>query len=167
MSAGRSSSRRGFTLIEVMITSVILGVGVMGLVGLYTSSARGVGGSRVHTTATQVALQRLEQIAGSADALPACDGPIGCRASRSELAPPLGGSRTGGFDCTQYTNGMGESAVAAAGTGRYRIDTVVEPHPSTSQDDEGRFVSVSVCWVGDGNVVEQVLAQRFVLPRSR
>src|SRR5688572_17810828 len=58
----RQVTRRGFSLIEVMMTSLILGVGVVGLASMYTSSARGVGSSRHRETATQIAVQRIERL---------------------------------------------------------------------------------------------------------
>ncbi len=157
---------RGFSLIEVMVTSVILGMGVIGVANLFTSSARGVGTSRMRETATQVALQRLERLATSpAAALPTCGGVVGCRATGEAMMPDLGTSPDL-YECTQYVDDMGPSDPTARTTGGlagYRLDTVVSPPPSLTQNDDARLISVSVCWTDTSGRIQQVLMQRLSL----
>jgi type IV pilus assembly protein PilV len=154
---------RGFSLIEVMMTSVILGVGVLGLVNMYTSSARGVGTSRHRETATQIALQRIERLTTSpTETLPACGGLVGCRATPAALAPELAPADQ--FECTQYVSDMGSTEPTGGDDqGGYRLDTIVAPHPSSTQGSDARLISVSVCWTDASGLIQQVMMQRLAL----
>lgn len=53
-------TRRGFTLIEVMVAMVILSIVLLGLGRFVASFTRAVGTSNVRTTATEVARSRIE-----------------------------------------------------------------------------------------------------------
>ncbi len=69
-------SRRGFTLVEVMVALVLLTLGVMALVGSSAMVSRMIGNGRGSTIAVQVAtarLERLRRIAGST--APRCSSP--------------------------------------------------------------------------------------------
>ena len=52
----------GFTLIEIMITLVIMSIGLMALAGLQVSAIRGNAFSKRLTTAISIAQSRLEQV---------------------------------------------------------------------------------------------------------
>lgn len=52
----------GFTLIEIMITLVIMSIGLMALAGLQISAIRGNAFSKRLTTAISIAQSRLEQV---------------------------------------------------------------------------------------------------------
>jgi type II secretion system protein I len=52
----------GFTLIEVLVTMVILTIGLLGVTGLTAGVMKGNGFSKNMTTATMVAKQRLENV---------------------------------------------------------------------------------------------------------
>jgi type IV pilus assembly protein PilV len=56
------SIEEGFTLIEIMITLVVLSVGLIGLAGLQVSAIKGNTFSKRMTTAVSIANQRLEQL---------------------------------------------------------------------------------------------------------
>ena len=61
--SGRSFSRRaGFTLIEVMITFLILSVAIASTMSLATWNMRAAGASGKHTEAVSVATEKLEEI---------------------------------------------------------------------------------------------------------
>ena len=52
----------GFTLIEIMITLVIMSIGLMALAGLQVSAIKGNAFSKRLTTAISIAQSRLEQV---------------------------------------------------------------------------------------------------------
>src|SRR5262244_1298111 len=56
------SCKEGFTLIEVMITMVVLSIGLVALAGIQISAIKGNAFSRRMTTAVSVAEQTIEQI---------------------------------------------------------------------------------------------------------
>ena len=56
--AGRGQ-RAGFTIIEVMIAIVVLGVGVMALVGSSAMVTRMIGAGRTSTEAVEIANSRI------------------------------------------------------------------------------------------------------------
>jgi len=58
--------RSGFTLIEVLMAVVILGVGVVALAGSSATVTRMIGRGRHETTAAQVASRRLEALRAAA-----------------------------------------------------------------------------------------------------
>ncbi len=53
-------SREGFTVIEVLIAVVVLGIGVVALVGSSAATTRMIGRGRTATVAVQAATQRME-----------------------------------------------------------------------------------------------------------
>lgn len=57
-----TNNDRGFTLIEVMIAVIILGVGLTALAGASALVSRQVGRGRVVTVATQLATQKLDSL---------------------------------------------------------------------------------------------------------
>lgn len=60
MMARLPKGRGGFTIIEVLVAVVILGVGVVALVGSSASSTRMIGRGRSATRAVQAATERME-----------------------------------------------------------------------------------------------------------
>lgn len=52
----------GFSLIEVMIAMVVLGVGLMGSIGMICMAAASNGGSKLNTTASTLAESTMEKI---------------------------------------------------------------------------------------------------------
>jgi prepilin-type N-terminal cleavage/methylation domain-containing protein len=62
----RTSGRRGFTLIELMVTVFLLGVGLAGLVATSGAVSRMMGGSSREATAATVAASRFEKLRGAA-----------------------------------------------------------------------------------------------------
>lgn len=167
LSSRRGSSQRGFSLVETIISSGVLGLGLVSLTNLYTASADVVQNSRSTVTATQIARRRAERLAATA-VLPNCLGLGGCKAQQDELAPELG--QDGAFQCTQYVNE--EEIVDSSNRGsidsRYRIDTEVAPHPDPFQGAGAQQLTVSVCWMGkhmDENgrgLVHQVQVRKLV-----
>jgi len=62
----RRTTRRGFTLIELMVTVFLLGVGLAGLVATSGAVSRMMGGSSREATAATVAASRFETLRGAA-----------------------------------------------------------------------------------------------------
>jgi prepilin-type N-terminal cleavage/methylation domain-containing protein len=62
----RSTTRRGFTLIELMVTVFLLGVGLAGLVATSGAVSRMMGGASREATAATVAASRFETLRGAA-----------------------------------------------------------------------------------------------------
>jgi prepilin-type N-terminal cleavage/methylation domain-containing protein len=58
--------RRGFTLIELMVTVLLLGIGLGGLIATSSAVSRMMGGSMREATAATVAASRFETLRGSA-----------------------------------------------------------------------------------------------------
>ena len=62
----RRTARRGFTLIELMVTVLLLGVGLAGLVATSGAVSRMMGGSSREGDAATVAASRFETLRGAA-----------------------------------------------------------------------------------------------------
>jgi len=66
----------GFTLVEVLVAILVLGVGVLALVGTSAGVTRMIGRGKVETRAAQAASSRMEMLRLAASASsPPCSGP--------------------------------------------------------------------------------------------
>jgi prepilin-type N-terminal cleavage/methylation domain-containing protein len=63
---GKRTTRSGFTLIELMVTVLLLGVGLAGLVATSGAVSRMMGGSSREGIAATIAASRFETLRGSA-----------------------------------------------------------------------------------------------------
>ena len=147
-----------------MVSSLVLGVAILGLTSSYTSTETGMTTSRSRTAANELALQRLEMLATQpADQLPACGGPAVCQRNFA-FTDPLPAAGT--FQCTQYVDDADvlDPSQAGAETFRYRVDTAVEDHPDELRQPGARIVTVSVCWADRAGRVSQVNARRTIVP---
>lgn len=54
------SNRKGFTVVEVLVATMVLGVGILALVGSSTVVTRMIGEGKRSMNATQLAQQRME-----------------------------------------------------------------------------------------------------------
>lgn len=91
--------RLGFTLIEVLVAILVLGVGVLALVGTSAGVSRMIGRGKIETRAAQAASSRMEMLRLAADATsPRCSDPgfasggpvLSGGLSESWLVPPTG-----------------------------------------------------------------------------
>lgn len=157
--------RAGFSLIEVMVSGVLLGLGVMVLAEMFGASSDGLSLGKGRSIGRQLALQRLESLSASGpDLLPACPPSDGCRADFSSLNAPLGA--VDGFDCTQTVLESGFVAEQVdRPDGRYRVDVSVADPTDPNQIEGARLLRVSVCWLQDGRV-EEVRVARLVVPEA-
>ena len=156
--------QQGLTLVEVLVTSAVLGVGMVALAHTYNRAQSGVRQSRLGTAAIRIAEQRLERLATLPVArLAGCAGPAtGCRSNRTTFAPVLG--NVGTYRCTQNVDGMGFHDPTALSTGLFRVDTSVSAHPDPRQQTGALVITVSVCWSPAPQQVEQIQLQRMVVP---
>lgn len=155
---------RGLTLVEVMLTSAVLAIGMVALVHTFTQAQAGMRSSRLKTAALRIAEQRLERLSTlPVSRLAGCAGPaLGCRTSMSALAPVLG--NVGTFLCTQNVDEMGFTDPTAVTAGQFRVDTSVLAHPDPRQQAGAMILSVSVCWTPVPGFVEQIQLQRLLVP---
>lgn len=56
------SNRKGFTVVEVLVATMVLGVGILALVGSSTVVTRMIGEGKRSMNATQLAQQRMETL---------------------------------------------------------------------------------------------------------
>ena len=63
--ARRLRSRRGVTLVELIVASTILMMGLLGIVGVSASIARSMGEARIDGLAAMAAQSRFERLAGT------------------------------------------------------------------------------------------------------
>lgn len=161
--SGSASGQGGFTLLEVLVSAVILGIGLIGLVNLHTASIRGLMKDEMASVASDVAKQRLEEMMTlRPNEIPACVGDVGCRLEdKSDYAADL--APVAGFDCTRRVEGADVPRVSGAPEApRYRVDMVVEAHPDPIRQPEGRLVTVSVCWEDYAGVQELQMRRLIV-----
>jgi len=144
------------------MSAAILGVSIYSLSNLMGSARYSMQTSRSMITATALAEERAEMLVGSLDLPTNCVGPFSCRDNLQEWAVELG--TDGAYQCTQYVDeGMAaDPSERGVDTFRYRIDTVVTPHPDPFQGTGTQLVTVSVCWQGDVDRVHMVREQRVV-----
>jgi len=92
-------SRPGFTLTEVLVAVLVLGVGIVALVGTSATVTRMIGRGKVETRAAQAASRRMETLRLAAYAtLPRCTDPgfasggpvLSGGMTESWLVPPTG-----------------------------------------------------------------------------
>jgi len=57
-----TSARAGFTMIEVMVSMLVMAIALIGLLALYKASTTAAGGSRRATEASVLAQDQLEQL---------------------------------------------------------------------------------------------------------
>ena len=65
----------GFTLIEVVVAIVVLGIGIVGLVGASSSITRMIGRGKMETRAALAASRRMEILRAAAANSPRCTDP--------------------------------------------------------------------------------------------
>jgi hypothetical protein len=151
-------ARAGFSFVEVMISCAVLGFGLLGLVTLYTSSARGAVRGRMTSTALNLIVQRSAELSAR-DAVqlvtqcPLSGGRIDCRIDQQTESPSK--------PCTVRVNEQGATTGA---TRPYRIDTVVQMHPSRARHPDVRLATISVCWRDESGLIQQMQNQVVLAP---
>jgi type II secretory pathway pseudopilin PulG len=104
-------TERGFTVVEVVVAMLVLIIGATALVGSSGLVSRQIGRGRAISTATQVAVQRLEALRRAANRRTSVGG---TRCQHTDFA-----------DGTATTLGMSESWGVGSGALRTVADTVI------------------------------------------
>lgn len=153
-----------------MISAAILGVALVGLVQMHTTSIRGTAKAEDVGRATEIARQLADRIASQP-----LDQIVGCGSATAPLAEPgcrdsLGPGRTPttpkGGTCTRV---VAEDAVADAASGDiptldptspdgYRIDTWLSSHPNGAPGTAQ--LHVWVCWRDPSGLINEVYTSR-------
>jgi prepilin-type N-terminal cleavage/methylation domain-containing protein len=167
MTKTHERQQAGFSLLEVLVATAILGVGLAALGRQYITAAHGVADSDGRAQAAMAAAQRIEALSTmEADEVPACAASVSCRAANgvdfvADLPP------VGGFACTRWVDGpdvFGPSARPRAAGQKFRIDASVVPHPDAARQPDGRLLTVNVCWRGADGRVHELQARRVLVP---
>lgn len=162
----RRRSNAGFSLIEASISAGALGLLVTGLASMYTRSVEGMRQSESLVSALELSGQLLDVFSTApADVVPACTGTIGCMDANGALRAPLPAAGT--FACTRWADGpsVPRSATQQYAVGeRYRVDTVVGPHPDNTRYPDARLVTISVCWAEPSGRWRQYQERRLLVP---
>lgn len=159
------NSRRGFTLIEVMIAGAVLSIGLLGILELHRSSIRGLSRGRSMTVANEIIDQRAELITGRDPAVlltcPTASDGAGCRATRTTF--------TASKPCTAWLlesdvpTPAGADVPSSTDLG-YRRDIVIQAHPDTTNHPGSYLAIVSVCWRDSQGQIQQLQRQRLLVP---
>jgi len=164
----------GFSLIEAMVAAGILGVALIGLVRLHSTSMQGTVRAQRVGRAAEVARQLAETVASQTWAqLPPCGGPAvplppapaGCRAT---IGPStvFSGVRPNG--CTYFADGAAVQDVAlpdaavAPPNQRFRVDMAVSQHPDALNYPNSAVLTVWVCWTEKQGVIREITTSRIV-----
>ncbi len=177
-------SRAGFSILEAMVSAVVLGIGMVGLVKMHTSAIGGMQRGRDVNIAEDIATQAAEEMVAlggatlaSAAGVGACNTNVavtGCRVGNIN-SMVFAANRTS--PCTKWVGEQGntpdyqgnqptvittEAAAQSAGR-RYRVDRVISRHPSVTANANTRVVDVFVCWRDEKGVVKEIQTTRVAL----
>lgn len=142
-----SSRRRGFSIAEAMMASMVLAIAVVGVCGPLSAASEQSQVMRERSTALLLARQLMEEIA----AKPLLDGGLACR-----LGPESGESSRGKYDSADDYNGYTDSTSAfktldgqtvqfgAVGTFTRQVAVEYRATPSGSASAAGDFGLVTV-----------------------
>ena len=166
-------SRRGFKLVETLVSMAILSIAAAGLVRLHSSIVRGIASSEDMSVAMDVAAQRLEELVPlGPTGIPNCVAatPPGCAAGgRQTLEIALTDViwNGGTFNCSRWVDSADVpmvGGVAIPAGSRFRVDTQVQDHAGTQQNAGARVLTISVCWEDLDSQVRQVQNARLLVP---
>lgn len=122
----------GFTLIEVLIAILLVGIGLLAVAGMQTTAMRGNSFSRDTTLGTQLAEEMMERIRVNALTTPN-------RYDGIDTAGACGGTDPALGDCQQWTAALAASGLPAV-RGRVAVAVTDPAMPKAST------VSVTVSW---------------------
>jgi type IV pilus assembly protein PilV len=123
---------QGFTLLEVLIAVLLIGVGLLAVAGLQTTAIRGNSFARETTLATQLAEEMVERIRVNALTTPDLYNGIDTSGACAGVNPALG-------DCQQWVAALAASRLPAVrGTVAVAVVDPAVPKAST--------IAVTVTW---------------------
>lgn len=166
----------GFSIVEAMVAAGILGIALVGLVRLHTTSLEGTVRSSRVGRAAEVARQLAETVAAQPfNQLPACGpgpgaplapAPAGCRAtvgaSTIFSVPGVNGN------CTTFVDGADVQDVSLVGVAapppnaRFRVDAAVSQHPDPLNYPNTALLTIWVCWTERKGEVREIATTRMV-----
>jgi prepilin-type N-terminal cleavage/methylation domain-containing protein len=178
-------SRKGFSIMEVMIATAVLGIAMAGLVKLHSAAIRGTKTTRDLSIAEDIAKQIADEMAARDGAtLPStitaathpCSGVIGgCKGGTGGVTRTFAAEKPG--TCTAWFDAAGTArrldgsmdkgapprteADALAAGAHYRVDRVVRMHPDPAS--RSTLIEVFVCWRDQGEIVRQAHTRRVVI----
>jgi MSHA pilin protein MshD len=133
------AKRRGFTLMEVLVLIVVIGVAMAGVLLLFQNTARSSADPQVYKQALAVAEAMLDEILLNAYDH---DGVVGSRAQFNDVQDYHGFATAGGFTDIQ--------GVAVPGLGAYNVSVSVVSTPLANEGatlpavNESRRITVTV-----------------------
>lgn len=154
--SGARIGQSGFSLVEILVTTVILGIGVLGVTGLTAYSKRAAFETVQRSTATELAFALLEDMRANSTALDVYVG-AGTLGRGSRGAEPAPTCDTAGSPCTAAelaAHGLwaweqmldtGLESVDGAATGGLVQATACIDGPATG---EAGTYSVTIAWRG-------------------
>jgi type IV pilus assembly protein PilV len=122
----------GFTLLEVLIAVLLIGLGLLAVAGLQTTAIKGNSFARETTLATQLAEEMVERIRVNALTTPELYNGINTSAACSGVNPALG-------DCQQWAAALAASRLPAV-RGQVAVAVVDPTVPKAST------IAVTVTW---------------------
>ncbi|MBX2813264.1 MAG: prepilin-type N-terminal cleavage/methylation domain-containing protein [Myxococcales bacterium] len=158
---------RGFSLIEVMTAAVVVSIGTMAAINVYTTGTKGRHMSRKKSAVVKLVSHRLDILdALGAEQLPDCSASVkSCRTASRDWAPEK--VMDGQYPCTQWIHGTNlVDSQTSESDGKIRLDTSVWRHRDQTQRSESGMVMVSACWMDSMGRVLEFSDQRLVLDRG-
>lgn len=182
------SSARGFSVVEALVAAAVLGIALVGMVQLHSSSIRGTARAERLGRASEVARQFAELLATTTPAdLPACPpGPlaaplVGATGCKGDVGQTFLFTPTKGVGCTFWVqdgpsvpsiddpNAAAGAIVAQPNAGptgpqpsQFRIDVSVSAHPSANRFPDAALLTVWVCWRDEIGRVNEVRTRRIL-----
>lgn len=165
-------------MIEAMVAAGVLGIALLGLVRLHSTSMKGTVQAQRIGIASEVARQLAETVASQPAAdLPVClpgfgpggaqlpPAPAGCRATvgPSTVFAPIKAN-----GCTVNIDGAAVQDVAIPGlspnivNSKFRVDTAVSQHPDSINYPDSALVTIWVCWTEPQGLIREISTSRIV-----
>ena len=178
-----SARARGFSIIEAMVATGVLGIGLIGLVNLHTASLRGIKASEQRSSGSEVAEAIIEGII-SQQALNGANPPA---CNLGPALPPNAGCRNGGLGAMAYNGALGGGCTMyfdgpphllatppmppawnpwdqtlANPNDLYRVDVGIVNHPDAIEHPNSQYLYVWVCWQDENGFIHQVSSERLI-----
>jgi prepilin-type N-terminal cleavage/methylation domain-containing protein len=158
----RARRQAGFTLLEAMIASAVLAIGIVGVVGLQATLFSSARFSHDMSSASYLLQYRSEELGtytiDQLDTTGLCRGAApGCRGIGGIEAPaPASGCTVKIFDPQPI------SSPQPPDQGPYRVDVGILPHPDNINHPNARVATISVCWQDRGALFKQIQSIRVL-----
>lgn len=153
----------GFTMIEVLVTVVILAVGLLGLAGLQTLSMRNNHSAYLRSQAVQLAYDMADRVRANTEFGSNFDGITAAQNTNCESTSGCSASAMAANDVFQWTQAI--ATILPAGDGIICLDST--PNDGTANDDaacdsSGTSYAVKIWW-NDNRLDDGTPPQRFVM----